>query len=96
MLLPIGRDRRIVGRPQDTRLHCDAAAGSCGGAQRNALLAGAPRRHGEPQRSSDALADRISAVAGRCVRSASIGSAGMERRAVPRTGSSAGAVEPHS
>ena len=51
---------------------------------RRAVLAGAARRHGEPQRRADALADRERAVAGQSARPARAGRAGVGRRAVPR------------
>ena len=93
MLLPSGRDRRDLGRPQSARLRRDAAAGGRGGTQRHAVLAGAAWRHGEPQRRQDALADWIRAVASERSRPASAGRIGMERRAVPRAWASAGTVE---
>lgn len=96
MLLPFSRDRRIVGRSQGARLHRDAAACSRGGAQRHALLAGTARRNREFERSADALADRIGAIAGECARRARFGSAGMGRRAVPSARIPARAMERHS
>ena len=47
----------LWGDPARARLHRDPAAGGRGGAQRNAVLAGAAWRHREPQRRADALAD---------------------------------------
>ena len=64
MLLPFGRDRRIVGRPARARLHCDAAPCGRVGTERHALLARAAWRKCELERREDALADRIRAVAG--------------------------------
>ena len=93
MLLPLGRDRRNLGRPARARLHRDAAAGGRGGTQRHAVLAGAAGRYGEPERREDALADRECAVAGERARPARAGSAGVGRRAVPRARNAAGAVE---
>jgi len=93
MLLHLSGDRRNLGRPPRARLRRDPAAGGRGGAQRNAVLAGAAWRHGEPQRRQDALADWIRAVASERSRPASAGRIGMERRAVPRAWASAGTVE---
>ena len=83
MRLPLRRDRRNLGRPSGARLHRDAAARGGVRAQRHALLAGPARRDGEPQRRTDALADREHAVAHERARSESAGAASLGRRAVP-------------
>ena len=82
MLRPLGRDRRIVGRPGRARLHRDPAARGRFGTQPGAVLAGAARRHCEPQRGADALAGGKRAVARKPVRHASAGAAGLGRGAV--------------
>ncbi len=96
MLLPLGRDRRIVGRSARARLHRDPAACGRGGTQRHAVLAGAPRRSCQPQRRADALAPCKRAVADQRARSARARSAGMGRRTVPRSGIAAWAMECHA
>ena len=83
MLLPLGRDRRIVGRSARSRLYRDAAAGGRFGTERNAVLARPAWRHAEPQRRPDALADRECAIAAQRARPPRSGSAGMGRRSVP-------------
>jgi len=90
----LGRDRRALGRSQGARLHRDPAACGCVGAQRHALLAGAPRRHGKSQRSSDALADREHSVTREPTGRARSGIAGVERRAVPGARMPARPLEP--
>jgi len=93
MLLPFRSDRRIVGRSEGARLHRDAAAGGCVGAQRHALLAGADGGHCEPERRPDAVADPKRAVAAQSARPKGAGIAGLGRRAVPRAGNAARPLE---
>ena len=84
MRLPLCRDRGAVGRPSGARLHRNAAAGGRVGMQRHALLAGAARRQCEPQRRSDALADRERSVAIEPARPPRAWTGGMGRGGVPR------------
>ncbi len=96
MRLALGRDRGIVGRPARARLHRHAAARGGGGALGRAMLAGAPRRHREPQRRADALADRKRPVAHQSARSPRAGIAGVGCGPVPRARIAAGPVEPRA
>ena len=93
MLLPLGCDRRDLGRPALARLHRDAAACGCVGTQRHALLAGAAGRQCEFKRRADALADRKRGVAGERSRSESAGAVRLECRTVPRARGCARPVE---
>ena len=92
MLLPLGRDRRNLGRPQSARLYRDEATGRGVGAKRHALLARAPGRNGEPQRRANAVANRERTVIAQRSRLESAGSARMGCRAVPRARNATGAV----
>ena len=85
--------RRDLGRSPSARLHRDAPARGRVGAIRRSLLAGAARRFSEPQRRSNALADRECAIAHQSIRSASARLAGMGRGAVPGTRFAAGPLE---
>ena len=96
MLRPLGRDRRIVGRPGSARLHRDPAARGRLGTLGRALLAGPARRHREPQRSANAVASGKRAVAAQSTGCASAGAARLGRRAVPGTRSAAGPLEHRS
>ena len=93
MRLPLSRDWRIVGRSASARFHRHTAACGRFGAQRHALLAGAARRHCEPQRRTNALADRERAFAGQRAGPESAGAARLGCRAVPGTWGCAGTVE---
>ena len=93
MLLPLGRDRRNLGRPQSARLHRDEATGRGVGAERHALLARAPGRNGEPQRRADAVANRKRTVVAQRSRPEGTGNALMGCRTVPRARNAAGAVD---
>ena len=93
MFLPLGRDRRTVGRSTRARLHCNQAACGRVGTQRYSLLACPAWRQCEPQRRKDALADRERAVFGQRVRSARGRNAGLEGRIVPGTGHAARPLE---
>ena len=90
MFGPVLRHRRAVGRSHRARLHLDEAARGGFGTEPRPLLAGAARRKGEPQRRSDALADRQRAVARQFAERTSTGAAGMGRRAVPCARNAAG------
>ena len=96
MLLPICSHRRIVGRPQGARFHCNSAPRGRFGAKRHALLAGAPRRHCEPQRSADALAHCERALTQQPPRPSCTGDACVGCRAVPRTRHAARPLEPRA
>jgi len=96
MLLSLCSHRRIVGRSQGARFHCDAATCSRFGAERHALLAGAPGRHSEPQRSADALAHCEHVLAHQPARPSSAGGTYMGCRAVPRTRHAARPLEPRA
>lgn len=96
MLFSLGRHRRNLGRSARARLHRDPPACRCFGAERDALLASAARRHREPQRSADAVADRKCAVAAQRSRPKSTGTTRMGYSAVPRPGDAAGAVDCHT
>ena len=93
MLLPLGRNRRNLGRSARTRFYRDPAPRGRVGAERNAVLAGAARRHGELERRTDALADRIRTIPPQRARSESAWAAGVGLRAVPGTRNAAGPVE---
>ena len=94
MLVPLGRDRRAMGRPTRSRFHCHSAPRSRLGTQRHALLAGAPWRQCEFERGSDALAHRERSLARKPARSAGAGIAGMGRRTVPGARFTARSLEP--
>lgn len=94
MLLPLGRDRRAMGRPKRSRFHCHSAARGRFGAQRHALLAGAPWGQCEFERGSDALAHRKHALAHKPARPARSRIAGMGCRTVPGARFTAGSLEP--
>jgi hypothetical protein len=64
--------------------------------KRRALLAGAPRRHRQPQRRAHALADRQRPVACPSFQSESAGLARLGRRIVPCARVRAGALERRS
>ena len=85
MLLPFRRDRRIVGRPARARFHRHAAAGGGVGAERYAMLAGSAWRNSEPQRRTDALADRERSILDQRSRPACVGDVVVGGRAVPGT-----------
>lgn len=85
MLLPLGRDRRIVGRSASTRFYRDPAACGRVGAERHALLAYQARRQCEPQRRENALADRECALIAAPTRFTRIWNTGLGCRTVPRT-----------
>ena len=77
------RHRRIVGQPKGARFHRDASAGGCVGTIGHTVLAGAARRHGEPQRGADALADRERTVPAQRIGLESARNAGVGRGAFP-------------
>ena len=87
------RHRRAVGRPQGARLHRNPPPGRRRGTQRRAVLAGAARRDGEPQRRAHALAARKRAVIAQPARPQGSGSTGVGRRPVPRPRVAAGPLE---
>ena len=83
MLLPFGRDRRAVGRPERTRFYSYSPACGRVGAQRHTLLACPAWRECEPQRREDALANRERSFIASRTRPARSGNASMECRAFP-------------
>ena len=96
MFLPLGRDRRDLGRSQGARLHRDAAARRRLGTQRHALLVGASRRNGEFERGADALAAGKRAIAPEFARFASARPSRVGCGAVPGARTPAGALEPRA
>jgi len=96
MLWPLLRHRRNLGRPEGARFHRDPAARGGIGAKRRSLLAGAPRRQRELERSADALADRERALAREPARPARAGRLCVGCRTVPRAWGASGPLEPHA
>lgn len=96
MLLPLGRDRRTVGRSTCARLHCNPAPCGRVGTQRYSLLACPAWWQCEPQRRKDALADRKRAVTDQRTRSSRIGNARLECRIIPGTWHAARLLEHRS
>jgi len=93
MPIAVRRDWRDLGRPEDARLHRDAAARGRRGTVRRGRLFDSAGRPRQPQRGADALANCECSVAHQRARSACTGDAGVGRRTVPSAGHAAGAVE---
>ena len=96
MLRPLRSNRRIVRRPGHARFHRDPAACRRFGAIGRAVLACAARRHCEPQRSADAVANRERAVPAESAGYASAWNACLGRRAVPRPERRSGTLDRRS